>query len=902
MSNHSPLCFLELTDFSYRVAVCTDRQQAGKIQEIHEFPLSDAKRLAELLPPDSELICALRPKTRQAHLATAAEASEFKGLAGLQQFAQRPDRAAAEPAWFAGVQAADGQLPNGQPWLLSLSPAAAQQEARALLAHLKPRSARYLDATIITAGSLGSLVTTPTLLLEIGELASQAFLVSPKGVLATQNASLNLDQIAEAVQAEFNLKFRGSAAKLFFNPDCDFTDHAAPIAVRLGVKLKTELAAILGGQPAPAALCCSGLPAAQHWLGLALAKELGLAPFAAPATDAGQSPAWFNFLNLIKAQTSATNGFSPWLAEWQEVKAPLTVTTTPAAGKGSQVENSLVTGTAAPAPSASAPAPEKNPPIKAGPNFATLPVPPAKTGSPVAAAAVPVTPAQSKTPAPAPVVVNPAKAVAAAAAEKTAKPSPAPAAPAKTSPPPAPQKKAVPEPVAAKSASVAAKPAPIAPKPAPVVAPAAVTTGEAPRKNRTSLFIGIAVAALVVAIVGYLYIQSENQKTETLRLAQEKQAAEQRAQADIERARLEAEKVKKEAAAQQQQFVFETNQKLAAAEAARQQAENEAKQQTAARLASARGNLVIVTEPAGALVTVGDQPAAPAPLTLNYLKIGRYPVTIRQARYDEVKLDLEVTENGTTNPGVIKLTRIAGALEITSDPAGTAYEVQPANAPTFSIGAKLTGKTPATLNDLEPGDYTITYTRAGWNPHTETITVARDGTARSTWTAPNGQIQITSEPAGATVTQNGITVGRTPLTLAQPPGAVHYDVTMAGYDPVVLKGQSEEGKTLALTARLLLTDRIYNASEVDVRPEPIKPSLPDLGELGLEAARTEVQFVVNRDGTVRDVQVTKATKPALGKFYVEAVSKWKFKPGTKAGKPVNCRVMVPFVITNTGTN
>jgi chemotaxis protein histidine kinase CheA len=894
MSQNSPLCFLELTDFSYRFAVCPDRQQPGKIQEIHEFPLSEANRLAQLLPPASELICALRPKTRQAHLASGAEAAKFKGLEGLRQFAQQPERGAAEPAWFAGVQATDGQLPNGQPWLLSLSPADAQQAARALFANLTPKSARYLDATIITAGTLGSLVTTPTLLLEIGELASQAFLVSPRGVLATQTATLNLDQIAEAVQAEFNLKFRGSAAKLFFNPDCDFTDHAAPIAVRLTGKLKTDLASILGGQPAPAAFCCSGLPAAQHWLGLALAKELGLAPFAAPAVEAGQSPAWFNFLSLIKAQTSATNGLSPWLAEWQEVKAPLNVTTTPAAGKVAQVETTLVTGTAATAQSSPAPAPEKSAPLKAGPNFATAPTLPAKAGTPTPA--VVITPPQPKASSPAP-AAPPAKAVV-APAEKPAKQVPV--APAKTPAASTPQKKAAPEP------APVVKAAPAAAKPAPTVATAratVTTTETAPRKNRLPLFIGLGLAAAAVIVIGFFYNQSQNQKAEATRLAQEKQATEQRAQADVERARLEAEKIKKEAAAQQQQFVFETNQKLAAAEAARQQAENEAKQQTAARLASARGNLVIVTEPAGALVTVGDQPAAPAPVTLNYLKIGRYPVTIRQPRYDEVKLDLEVTENGTTNPGVIKLTRIAGALEITSDPAGTAYELFPANSPSFSIAAKLTGKTPATLTDLEPGDYTVTYTRSGWKPHSETITVARDGTARSAWTAPNGQIQITSEPAGATVTQNGVPVGRTPLTLAQPPGAVRYDVTMAGYDPVVLKGQSEEGKTLALTARLLLTDRVYNAAEVDVRPEPIKPALPNLpSELSAEAARTELQFVVGRDGTPRDIQVTKATNPALGKFYVEAVAKWKFKPGSKAGKPVNCRVMIPFVITNTGTN
>lgn len=847
MSDNRPLCFLELTDFSYRVAVCSGRQQPIKIEQLHEFPLTEIERLAQLLPPDSELICALRAKTRQAHLASNAEATQFTGLAGLQAFAQSPGRASAEPAWFAGVQASDGQAPGAKPWLLSLSPETAHQQSRALVENLKAKSTRYLDATIITAGTLKSLVTAPTLLLEIGELASQAFLVSPKGVLATHVATLNLDQIAEAVQAELNLKFRGSAAKLFFNPDCDFSDNAAKIADRLAIALQADLAPLLKGQPAPTALCCSGLPAAQHWLGAHLATSLGLTPFiptiksgtpdsgltfATPKAGEKLSPAWFTFLNLIKAQSTAAKEAPAWQAEWISVKAPVAVTTTVPATKLPHVETTSLPATksveAKTTPTPAAPAAKNSP---------SGPAPITKTA-----------PSSSLTYPPAKGTTTPKK------------------SPAN-------------EPTAA--------------KPAPATAAAASTPAG---KNNKPLLIGAGIALAAIMIIGFFYWQSQNAQAEALRLAQEKQATELRLQDEAAKARL-AEQKRQQEAASHKLFEFETNQKLADAEAARLRAENEARQQTAARLASARGNLVIVTEPAGAMVTVGDQPATATPLTLNYLKIGRYPVTIQMPRYDEIKMELEVTENGTTNPGVIALTRIAGALEITSSPTDSRYELQPANAPAFSLAPRLSGQTPATLTDLEPGEYTVTFTRSGWAPHTEKITVARDETARTAWTAPQSQVEITSTPAGATITQNGASLGRTPLTLTLPPGDFRYEVTLSGYDPLVLSGQAEEGKTLNLIARLLKTDRIYGSKELDTAPEPIKPELPDLPDnLKNKAARTDIQLIVNRDGTLKDVQVINTTNPDLAKYYLKTVSKWKFKPGMKAGKPVPSRVMIPFII------
>ena len=164
------LFFFEQTDFSLRFARCVITETSLHIEELKEVSVSDATALAALAPPGTQVVCALRPKPRQLHLANAEEAKKYAGLAGLQQFAQLPAFAKGETAWFSGVQATDGAPPANTPWLISMSSEVAHQQAYAALEALKLKPARCLDATIATIGALTSTVSGPTLLLEIGEL------------------------------------------------------------------------------------------------------------------------------------------------------------------------------------------------------------------------------------------------------------------------------------------------------------------------------------------------------------------------------------------------------------------------------------------------------------------------------------------------------------------------------------------------------------------------------------------------------------------------------------------------------------------------------------------------------------------------------------------------------------
>jgi len=63
-----------------------------------------------------------------------------------------------------------------------------------------------------------------------------------------------------------------------------------------------------------------------------------------------------------------------------------------------------------------------------------------------------------------------------------------------------------------------------------------------------------------------------------------------------------------------------------------------------------------------------------------------------------------------------------------------------------------------------------------------------------------------------------------------------------------------------------------------------------------------IEFIVTSKGIVTEPRSVAETDPAFGEAAVDAVAKWKFKPGMKKGKPVNSSLVVPiyFTLSNSG--
>ena len=100
------------------------------------------------------------------------------------------------------------------------------------------------------------------------------------------------------------------------------------------------------------------------------------------------------------------------------------------------------------------------------------------------------------------------------------------------------------------------------------------------------------------------------------------------------------------------------------------------------------------------------------------------------------------------------------------------------------------------------------------------------------------------------------------------------------------------------TGNAATATNVYDLSQLDQIPAPryqAKPGYPSaLKQAGVTGEAT-VGFIVDSAGNVRDAYAVKSTHAEFADAAVEAVNKWKFKPGQKGGIPVNTRMQVPIV-------
>lgn len=100
---------------------------------------------------------------------------------------------------------------------------------------------------------------------------------------------------------------------------------------------------------------------------------------------------------------------------------------------------------------------------------------------------------------------------------------------------------------------------------------------------------------------------------------------------------------------------------------------------------------------------------------------------------------------------------------------------------------------------------------------------------------------------------------------------------------------------------------IVDIATLDRKPAPrgarAVPRYPyTLRHYGIQGEAT-VEFLVDKEGIVRNAQAVKATHVDFGTAAVEAVEKWQFTPGAKAQRPVVTRLQVPIVFQmNTGAS
>lgn len=93
---------------------------------------------------------------------------------------------------------------------------------------------------------------------------------------------------------------------------------------------------------------------------------------------------------------------------------------------------------------------------------------------------------------------------------------------------------------------------------------------------------------------------------------------------------------------------------------------------------------------------------------------------------------------------------------------------------------------------------------------------------------------------------------------------------------------------------------LFDISQLDqipvarVQPPPIYPY--EMRRAGI-TGDVNVGFIVDSDGNVRDAYPISSSHREFEVPAVQAVSKWKFRPGRRGGKAVNTRMSVPIVFS-----
>ena len=214
--------------------------------------------------------------------------------------------------------------------------------------------------------------------------------------------------------------------------------------------------------------------------------------------------------------------------------------------------------------------------------------------------------------------------------------------------------------------------------------------------------------------------------------------------------------------------------------------------------ASRPGSLLVETDPLGANVVLyprNEHKTSPA--LFEDVKPGDISLRIEKEGFEPKDVPFVVKPGVTNKVAPVQLVPLYGSLAITSDPPDL-YVLLEGN------GRRLEGRTPFNPPPLPPGDYKVTYQRAGWRPQVKTVTVERGKAARLVADLRGFNVIFRSVPAGAQLAMEHQPIGVGPITFpGLEPREYLMTATLDGYEvlnkPITV--------TRADTVALVLTEK-----------------------------------------------------------------------------------------------
>ncbi len=931
--------FLELSELTVQIL-----RVRGRTLELHRECLRENHKgieqaLKEAIPPRASatvaVLAAVSPSQRFVHRASDEECQQFRTSEAIAGQALPRHAGGEGPLALAVCNCDDGSPLASSAHSRWLALGASQDSLASAQAFLAEFALRDTLTTPAITSHLGALQTacqlsgapSSVLIWDLGIDNSHFYLVNRKGLLATEPCSVGIHAIVDAIRTECSLPSREAAAKRFLNASFDFSGTGPKIVKRLAHAVKSSLNA-LGG--APSALFCTGLPSENLWfcrdigatLGMggwkpsitALGRELGV-DFTSNALARKLTCNTAGLLHLIGAHASKSEA---WRPHWQMIDTHLGTATPAAAGTvppaiGNDSDPDLASSRADEDTDETA-----DDEIETGEASTLAELVPQAASTRTNASASILAQASARAAAltrqagfsgnggaaatPRPDAIAPqvsadtgygmteTKALL-SGVQRTRNGSHSVDLPKSGSVVSAMRRSAAytssqplsPPSGMASSSAAYGKSSP------PVVDPPATQAARARFKGLWIALVVMLLAGSAASLWFTLEARKEHERALVRQAEAERRTVEALALAkqNEEAAQLEAERIRKEAEIEREKAIA----------AVRLRTEMEVLQRVEAeRLATAPGILVVRTEPSGAYVSIDGALPQATPLTTSNLSIGTHHISISLPGYDTTTRTVEIKHAQTTDLGLIELIRQYGGMEIISEPSGLTFELRSA-AEKPDAEPLLTGTTPATLSDLDVGEYTVTLLRQGWKSVTSPATVVSLAHTQVVPLFSTGRLLLTSTPSGATVLRDGEAIGTTPLQLSElTPGDYIFELSFPEHDSSLVKTRVVASADAEVAAVLDPFDRILKNSEIAQAPVAIKTVAPDYSIRGSQnTEKAVISCVIDRNGVPQSLQVETTTSEAFGQACMAALQQWRFTPAkTKTGRTANVKVSVPL--------
>ena len=181
---------------------------------------------------------------------------------------------------------------------------------------------------------------------------------------------------------------------------------------------------------------------------------------------------------------------------------------------------------------------------------------------------------------------------------------------------------------------------------------------------------------------------------------------------------------------------------------------------------SAIGSFSVSSVPGGAIVRWKGRELGHTPLRQCVLPPGDQVIEIAAPGYQPFPIELTVRTGAVVDLGVRSLTKQLGKLKLVTDPSGVSYLVVGPDKKT------ITGITPDTIENLPLGKYDVKLIEPGWPAYAQSVDVSSTNPFAVSREFKGGSVELTSDPAGATIFVGGSKLGTAPLTANLPIGPV----------------------------------------------------------------------------------------------------------------------------------